>query len=345
MEGALRLLQPTPCPGAATSERMACLHTYSEVYGWALRPGVRLPIAGGHITVNAEGRRGAERGRSPSRPRLVSLGDSVAFGLDVDDEATLAAQLRRLEPSLDVFDLSVPGYGTDQELIKLEREGLGLEPHVVVLNFTVANDLVDNALDTFLYDGVHPKPYFRLEADALRRHDAHLRLGPSARAAVWLSERSLLFNRLAPARARPAETSRAEGDGAVHWQTRYNEALARPEPLVALAARLLEEMAERARGAGASLVVVAHPSRRSFVEGAPPWLDALRRRLGPRGVSLVDLAERYRARGLGLSELATDGLGHLNAEGHRAAAEAIRDALEERRAAFRPSPSSPPLPE
>jgi len=36
---------------------MACLHTYSETYGWELRPGISLAIPAGHITIDAHGRR------------------------------------------------------------------------------------------------------------------------------------------------------------------------------------------------------------------------------------------------------------------------------------------------
>jgi GDSL-like lipase/acylhydrolase family protein len=319
---------------------MACLHTYSEVYGWDLRPGIELKVPRGRITIDGEGRR---RRRSPGPvggTRVVSLGDSVAFGLDVDDEATLAAQLRALDPSLDVVDLSVPGYGTDQELLKLEGEGLALAPKIVLLNFCLANDFADNALPVFLYDGVHPKPYFRLEDGGLRLHAEHLRLAPAARAALWLSEHSALFNLISPGRAGRVLAARGGGEEGVHWQTRYNEVMAQPEPLVALAARLIEEMRVRAAAAGARLVVVCHPTRRSFAEDAAPMEADLRARLEASGVPLMSLADRYRARGLSLSDLATDGLGHLNEKGHRAAAEAIRDVLAATAAGV--SPSSPP---
>jgi lysophospholipase L1-like esterase len=97
-------------------------------------------------------------------------------------------------------------------------------------------------------------------------------------------------------------------------------------------------MADLARGAGARLLVVVHPTRHSFAEGSPLAAE-LRARLAAKGVPSVDLAERYRARGLVLSDLATDGLGHLNARGHRAAAEAVRDALAE--AGLGATPPSP----
>src|SRR6185436_7667419 len=102
---------------------------------------------------------------------------------------------------------------------------------------------------------------------------------------------------------------------------------------------LIESMADLARGASARLLVVVHPTRHSFAEGSPLAAE-MRSRLAAKGVATVDLAERYRARGLALADLATDGLGHLNARGHRAAAEAVRDALVETSALS----ASPPPP-
>lgn len=339
VEGALRRWRPTPCPSAAASELMACLHTYSEVYGWELRPGIELAIPQGRITIDGDGRRRSRSHGPRGGTRVVSLGDSVAFGLDVDDEATLAAQLRALDPGLDVVDLSVPGYGTDQELLRLEGEGLALAPAVVLLNFCLANDLADNALPTFLYDGVHPKPYFRLEGGALRQQAEHLRLAPAARAAMWLSERSVAFNLISPGRAGRVLAERVRAEDDVHWETRYNEVMAQPEPLIALTARLVEEMKVRAAAAGARLVVVSHPPRR-FHDGAASIEGDLRTSLAAVGVPLVSLGEHYRARGVPMSDLMTDGIGHLNARGHRAAAEAIRDVLAETASGV--SPSSPP---
>ena len=211
------------------------------------------------------------------------------------------------------------------------------------LTFLATND-ADNALPTFLYDGVHPKPFFALEGGALRLHAEHLHLAPAARTALWLSERSILFNLISPGRAGQVLAARAEerGEENAHWQTRYNEAMAHPEPLVALAVRLVEAMAGHARDAGARFVVVGHPTRRSFAAGEAPLEGELRERLAAAGVAFLSLGDRYRARGLAFSDLATDGLGHLNEKGHRAAAEAIRDVLAAAPAAVSASPSPPP---
>jgi len=80
--------------------------------------------------------------------------------------------------------------------------------------------------------------------------------------------------------------------------------------------------------------VVSHPTRR-FPEKSGAIEDGLRARLDAMGIPLVSLGALYRARGLVLSDLMTDGVGHLNERGHRAAAETIRDVLA--------APPPPPL--
>ena len=140
------------------------LHRYSEVYGWEPRPGAREVVDGRRITINHSGYRGREvdRARRGREVRLVMLGDSLAFGTEVDDEDTFARLLDR-DDAVEVVNLAVPGYGPDQELLKLEHEGLGYGPDVVMLNLCLENDFADAVLSRFLYDGIHPKPYFVFE--------------------------------------------------------------------------------------------------------------------------------------------------------------------------------------
>ncbi len=322
-EALARRLRPTPCPQASATDVMACLHVFSPVYGWDLRPGVHVCPATGCISVNAEGRRGPPlpSERTPGRRRVLVLGDSVAFGLEVADGEAFPARLD--SPSLEVVNMSVPGFGTDQELLKLEREGAALHPDVVLLSFTMANDLADVALPVFLYDGVHRKPYFRWEGGGLRLHDEHLRLGRRARTGLWLREHSVLYNLAAPA-PRPG----ADGEAPEHWLTRYTGVMAHPAPLVDLGERLVLAIRERARAAGARFVIAFHPTRRSFEgsTGAPE--RELASRLRREGVSVVWLEDEYKRRGLDYAPLAVDGLGHLSRAGHAATAAILRETLE-----------------
>jgi hypothetical protein len=319
-EGVARLVSPSPCPQARADEMMGCLHVFSPHYGWALRPGIRLCPPAGCVSVNADGNRGPRvpRERAPGGPRRVLvLGDSVAFGMDVADGESWPEKLAR--PGLEVVSLAVPGFGTDQELLRLEREGLGYRPDVIVVGFCLANDLVDNALDAFLYSRAHPKPRFELGAGgALRLRREAIELSTSRRAGVWLAERSVLWNVLF--RRGAAQTASEQEE---HWQTTSNALLARPEPLVELATRLLLRVRERGAEIGASLLVVAHPTRRSYQGEAPAWERALRERFTREGLRSLWLADAYRAQGLDWKDFAVDGTGHLNARGHALTAEQV----------------------
>ena len=89
-----------------------------------------------------------------------------------------------------------------------------MEPAAVVLNVCVGNDILDNALPVYLYDGATPKPYFTLEGADLRLHDEHVRLrgpalaGPPPRSST--PSPSTPCSPLGPrARARPSTTTTA----------------------------------------------------------------------------------------------------------------------------------------
>ncbi len=316
-EGLLRLFDPHHLeddPAAGLSR----MHRYSETYGWELRPGFRGEWRGHRTTVNARGYRGPVHPypRTPGRSRLVMLGDSLAFGYEVADAETFSALLESWA-GYDVVNLSVPGYGTDQELLRLENEGMGYQPDVVVLNVCLENDLADNVSPTFFYDGVHRKPYFRLEGGQLRKYDDQLRLSPLARAALWLRERSHLYNRL----VKPAPVP-VGGE----WAHRMAETLREPEDAVAITAALIRRASEVAAAGGARFLALVYPNKAAYKDRSP-LLEALLASPFLQGVTVVDMGERYHARSLRFHDLALDAMGHLSPAGHRVTAEIIQQLL------------------
>jgi hypothetical protein len=300
-------------------------HVYSQTYGWELRRGARYEGRDGEIiTVNRLGYRGREHaaGPHPGIRRVVMLGDSVTFGTGVSDGETFSDRLETAA-AYEVVNLGVDGYGTDQELIRLENEGFSYRPDDVVLSFCVRNDYFDNALPVALYDGVSRKPYFTLDGDRLVRHDEHLKIGRATRVAEALNEGSYLVNALlllGGRRRLVAGAGRNEGD----WGDR-RAAVERDFPrAVALTLRLVEEIAAQCRRENARFLVVVHPDHRAFA-GDSALITPLE---GLAGVRVVDLRLEYRARGLAYEDLALDRLGHLNAAGHVAAAGILRTLLE-----------------
>jgi lysophospholipase L1-like esterase len=317
-EGALRVLNV-----GAEAGVLGPLHTYSEVYGWAPRKGFRVVDESGVTTINALGYRGAALpAEKNAETRVVVLGDSIGFGLEVGDEQTFSHVLGE-RSHVEVANLAVQGYDPGQELIKLEREALPMKPDVVMLALCMNNDFADAALPVFLYDGRHPKPFFRIEDGELVEHSDQLRLSPRHRLGLALREHSRLYSLIASTSA-PAV---AAGDGE-HWSQRMKKALDDRSGAVELTARLLGRMAEDCRRAGVAFVVLAFPDKPTF-KGDNSWLDELRAAPSLQGVTTVDMAERFRERNILFRDLAKDGIGHLSVKGHELTAEIIHDVLTE----------------
>lgn len=311
VEGALRVANPSYLADLPQSD-LGRLHRYSEVYGWVPRPGAVAAIEGQRTTINAAGYRGPlhPRERTPGRQRLLMLGDSVAFGFGVADGETFSAGLEK--DGYEVVNLAVPGFGTDQSLLRLEREGAAYGADAVLLHFCLQNDFVDNGSSVYFYDGLHPKPYFTLDGGALVPHTGHLRLSPLARLGLWLHERSFLFNRVL-GRGAPA---------AADWAERRAQALDDTLAARDLTVRLVARVAEVAHAQGSAFALVVHPNRRAFREDSP-WLRFLREAPELRGLTQIDMGERARADGLGADELTLDPIGHLSVSGHRETAAVI----------------------
>lgn len=311
-EGALRFAEPRYL------DRVKGPTVYSEAYGWTLRPGFQGTLHGVFTTVNSLGYRGREHPvtEAPARTRVLMLGDSITFGIGVADAETFSALLDDRAERFSVINLGVEGYGTDQELTRLEREGLAYHPAVVILNFCVANDFVNNAGTT-----AH-KPYFTLEGGVLRRHDERVRLSPFRAAAQWLADESHLYNRLEtlfPVRPQPTTPlgEAAQGGDRIGPKAAAERTFA-----------LIRRIADASRGMGARFLLLLHPDETAFRQRS----SVLRRFCKTEAlaqIAVVDLGARYRALGLDYDQIARDEQGHLTPLGHRFAAEVIDSVLAE----------------
>lgn len=131
-----------------------------------------------YVEINSKGFRGPSRPyeKPPGVYRIVIIGDSYIEAFSVPFEKTLSNMLEedllgRGYP-IEVVPLGMSNFGTAQELLLLEREGLRYQPDLVVLAFS-HNDPSNN----------HPKlhwdsdrPYFRLAEDGtLERLPYHMK--------------------------------------------------------------------------------------------------------------------------------------------------------------------------
>ena len=161
--------------------------------GWWTREGRA------YVRISSQGLRDEEHAipKPLGTIRIVLLGDSFAEALQVDQRETFWSILERDLAScpvlagrpVEVVNLGVSGYGTDDAIDVLRRYGPSLEPDLVLLFFCVANDFENN-----LFDG------------RCRRDGAGVVCDPPARpttrqlafahAKSWLSSHSELYQAL-----------------------------------------------------------------------------------------------------------------------------------------------------
>ncbi len=266
LEIALRVATPPPAPDAPPG-----LYVPEPGLGHLHAPGVDLVQRGLDFEVgvrtNSLGLRDPERGRRRLGVfRILSLGDSYAFGYGVEQDETYAAALERELGTrrFEVINAGVSGYGTVSEARLLDRLAPALAPDLVLLAFFTGNDLVNNL-----------------------RESGRMRPAPESSALGWLWSRSRLL-RFAWTRVENLEL-----------KLRGAESLeVTRESLDAL----IEDCRERALPL-AVLLITPSPAALASFDGRPGWRRWLDQRLDfdPRA-QIESVREHLEARGVPVLE-------------------------------------------
>jgi lysophospholipase L1-like esterase len=227
----------------------------------------------------------------PGRRRIVVLGDSVSFGLGVQQEkiwpALLEQRLRRegLQPRA-VENLAIWAYNTANEADALREDGLPLRPDVVILQFYM-NDF---SIAPPLKPGVEPKPpslgqrLTALKNRLLFRSALYRRL---YQAGTGLS--FALFHDLRRRRF-PDTLNDAEPRG----QSARLRAM--PDDADVAAFREVRAIRDLARGHGAGLLMVLSPDEVQLFTGRFDVVNERMRAFCAReGIDLLDPLPAYRA--------------------------------------------------
>jgi len=136
----------------AFHEERVRVHRSDPVLFWRGRPNVDVEFRGVRVRTNSLGLRDDEvpPTKAPDELRILVLGESSAFGDLVEQEETFNQVLERaLAESVrgcrvSVINAGVTGYSLYQSARWLERDGLGLEPDVV-LTYHGFNDFLPTA--------------------------------------------------------------------------------------------------------------------------------------------------------------------------------------------------------
>jgi len=129
------------------------------------------------VRTNALGLRGAALGpKAAGELRVLAIGDSFTLGMQVEEAATFSAILSsrltaQLHRQVSVLNAGVPGYGTDQARLWMNRLVSRTQADAVLLTLYTGNDLRDNARWS--------------ERQARPRAPSPGQPGPPQRGAVW----------------------------------------------------------------------------------------------------------------------------------------------------------------
>ena len=324
-EGLTRLLLPQMAPRTA---QLTKFWQYDSRYGWAHIPGTSGTFEAygidALVQINAKGFRGpqVEYARDPKRQRILALGDSYVWGYGVNKDEMFTEQLRKTRPEVEVVNLGVSGYSTDQELLLYRNEGAKYKADLVMI-VVCDNDPPGNVLtEQYVTYG---KPVFQL-----KDRDLMLLNQPVAQTALWkraltqLATRSYLLNtaknylyaQTVGSAAPTAQKKTAEGNSGAA-PTDRKQFPRTPEDEIT--ARLLIELKQSIpalQGEGKLLVV--------FVDGMTGISKDMAAYLAPHGISCLDLGDQIDIKDKSL-HLADDF--HWNAAGHKRVAEIMAQSL------------------
>lgn len=283
--------------------------------GWVPRGGLTDFAAPGYppLSTNSAGMRGRaefELAPEPDVVRIALIGDSFTFGTHQPDARIWATrlpealgQLGAAQP-VEVLNFGVPGYGTDQALLRLERDVLPYRPDIVVWGIFETNPQRSRRLFSF-----YAKPRFALGGGSLETAGLPVPTPEDLRARA-------AFNPPSPSRL--LQFLRA---------SRVQELDAGSPPLVELHRAILRRASAICEDAGAELMVLPIPTLR-FAE-----LDAPAHELAGRALAeelpfeQVDLRAHFRAASAGPGPPIYIPGRHFSPEGHWLLANAVAAEL------------------
>lgn len=278
---------------------------------YELNPGAEAERDGVAIRINPQGFRDDPFPDPPpaGAPRIVVVGDSVAWGWGVKMEDAFPQALERElaarrpgQPAPVVYNLAVDGYATGQEIRMLETHGIQLarRPDLAVVAYVM------NDPDT--YDAGLARYYRQRSLELLR---------PISNA-IWRLRHGLGADRLAEERGE---------DYHQYIHARYREQTR------AQFARL----GRFSRASGVPILVAVSPVLIFKPGEASRWqnlVDDLRRDCEANGLGFLDLRDRLGAENGDHWTIKREGVAadpwHPNAEGHLEIARALADAIESR---------------
>ena len=287
-----------------------------------LRPGADEISTGTRVEINSRGFRGREipHDQPEGTRRIVVLGDSFAFGAGAPVEVIFTTRLEAMlnqtpNRPVEVLNLGVSDYNTEDELAMLQETGLSLSPDLVML-FFVMNDIEVKPE----YLPPSPDSGQKKPASPAKQEERSFREPLYAVVHHW-RKRSHFLAYLAP---RVASLGRALGLKLSSSGEFYSRAFAENVEGWQRSKEALRAIQRLGKEHGFRFALVLFPLMTNFSDSYPARRshEVIAAFAQDEGIAYLDLLPSYmgkNAQSLWVSP--TDG--HPNAEGHRIAAEAL----------------------
>jgi lysophospholipase L1-like esterase len=248
-----------------------------------MRPGRRYAYQGIPVEINSHGLRCPEF--TPEKRdgvyRILNLGDSIAFGWGVEMEATYGQLLAKRAAlpgddqttQMEVINAGAPGWNLENELAFLQDRGLEFQPDLLLLDVTLANDIIGkSALVT------NQRPAL---IDWLRGHTK-----------FW----PLLTVQLRWLQARLQGRERIDVIDPPHQPEAYFPLSPTDERWVSLW-KTIEEINRTAARHDIKMILVLFPLEDQVLDGTFPTTpqEVFRQRAAQAGIPVVDLLPAYQA--------------------------------------------------
>ena len=126
------------------------------------------------LYINSQGFRDDEFRKNKSCFKIMVLGDSMTFGMEVNQEDifcnVLERKLKSTHPgrNIDVMNFGITGFSTAQELLCLKKYGDVYNPNIVILMLFEPNDFSDNPL---VISSGRYHPHFIIESGKLKLYN------------------------------------------------------------------------------------------------------------------------------------------------------------------------------
>jgi lysophospholipase L1-like esterase len=277
---------------------------------------------------------------SPEAADIVVVGDSMAFGYGVADDATWTHLVATQPGSYTIGNFGLIGGAPQQYLRILETEALQLNPKLVLFMLFPGNDLNDARVfqEWLEADTDITYPEWRSAGGAPGGWNLLRRLSDgSYLMAFQRALRSRLALRWAGATITFGDDQRLQLAPAVY----ANDAqMADPEHQVfRLVMATIEEAQRLSQRRGSHFLVLLMPTKEEIYlplidKPAPALIEKFRPALEAQHTPYIDLTPYFQARARAADPLFFEVDGHPNADGYRLIADVVLDYLNEHGAAY-----------